>query len=1092
MKIYTLLLGALIACPMQAQTMHDWENYHVLQINREPARAAFTPFFVQKGDCSMSLDGTWKFRWTPVPGERIIDFYQTDFNDKDWKDFPVPANWEVNGYGTPIYVSAGYPFKIDPPRVMGEPKADYTTYKERNPVGQYRRTFVLPVGWEADRQTFLCFEGVMSAFYVWINGERVGYSQGSMEPSEFNITDYLKTGENQIALEVYRYSDGSYLEDQDFWRFGGIHRSIHLIHTPDVRMRDYTIRTLPASAGNYKDFILQIDPQFSVYRGMTGKGYTLQAVLKDVSGKEIVKLQGEVEEILDLEHKASRMNEWYPQRGPRKTGRLSAMIKSPERWTAETPYLYKLHLTLQNAEGKVIEQAEQSVGFRTVEINKGQLLINGNPVCFRGVNRHEHDPRTARVMSEERMLQDILLMKQANINAVRTSHYPNVSRWYELCDSLGLYVMDEADIEEHGLRGTLASTPDWYAAFMDRAVRMAERDKNYPSIVMWSMGNESGYGPNFAAISAWLHDFDPTRPVHYEGAQGVDGNPDPKTVDVISRFYTRVKQEYLNPGIAEGEDKERAENARWERLLEIAERTNDDRPVMTSEYAHSMGNVLGNFKEYWDEIYSNPRMLGGFIWDWVDQGIYKELPDGRIMVAYGGDFGDKPNLKAFCFNGLLMSDRETTPKYWEVKKVYAPVQLAVNNEQLIVTNRNHHIDLSQYRCLWTLTIDGKQKEQGEITLPEVAPGESETITLPAFRSLSDKKALNRKGNNSNSTNTLSDCQLKVSIVLKSDALWAKAGHEVTWEQFCLQQGELLSADLINKGALQVKEDDKSLSVSGRGFSVQWEKKAVGSITSLMYNGKEILTQNHFPVQPVTQAFRAPTDNDKSFGNWLAKDWQLHGMDHPLISLESFDHEVRADGAVIVRIRTTNLYKEGNVTTTSVYTISSDGVIDLKTTFLPQGVLPELPRLGLAFCLAPAYNTFTWYGRGPQDNYPDRKTSAATGLWKGTVAEQYVHYPRPQDSGNKEEVQFLTLTDKRNKGIRVDAVEDVFSASALHYTAQDLHKETHDCNLKPRPEIILSMDAAVLGLGNSSCGPGVLKKYAIEKKEHTLHIRISKQ
>ena len=1092
MKIYTLLLGALIACPMQAQTMHDWENHHVLQINCEPARAAFTPFFVQKGDCSMSLDGTWKFRWTPVPGERIIDFYQTDFNDKDWKDFPVPANWEVNGYGTPIYVSAGYPFKIDPPRVMGEPKADYTTYKERNPVGQYRRTFVLPVGWEADRQTFLCFEGVMSAFYVWINGERVGYSQGSMEPSEFNITDYLKTGENQIALEVYRYSDGSYLEDQDFWRFGGIHRSIHLIHTPDVRMRDYTIRTLPASAGNYKDFILQIDPQFSVYRGMTGKGYTLQAVLKDVSGKEIVKLQGEVEEILDLEHKASRMNEWYPQRGPRKTGRLSAMIKSPERWTAETPYLYKLHLTLQNAEGKVIEQAEQSVGFRTVEINKGQLLINGNPVCFRGVNRHEHDPRTARVMSEERMLQDILLMKQANINAVRTSHYPNVSRWYELCDSLGLYVMDEADIEEHGLRGTLASTPDWYAAFMDRAVRMAERDKNYPSIVMWSMGNESGYGPNFAAISAWLHDFDPTRPVHYEGAQGVDGNPDPKTVDVISRFYTRVKQEYLNPGIAEGEDKERAENARWERLLEIAERTNDDRPVMTSEYAHSMGNALGNFKEYWDEIYSNPRMLGGFIWDWVDQGIYKELPDGRIMVAYGGDFGDKPNLKTFCFNGLLMSDRETTPKYWEVKKVYAPVQLAVNNEQLIVTNRNHHIDLSQYRCLWTLTIDGKQKEQGEITLPEVAPGESETITLPAFRSLSDKKALNRKGNNSNSTNTLSDCQLKVSIVLKSDALWAKAGHEVTWEQFCLQQGELLSADLINKGALQVKEDDKSLSVSGRGFSVQWEKKAVGSITSLMYNGKEILTQNHFPVQPVTQAFRAPTDNDKSFGNWLAKDWQLHGMDHPLISLESFDHEVRADGAVIVRIRTTNLYKEGNVTTTSVYTISSDGVIDLKTTFLPQGVLPELPRLGLAFCLAPAYNTFTWYGRGPQDNYPDRKTSAATGLWKGTVAEQYVHYPRPQDSGNKEEVQFLTLTDKRNKGIRVDAVEDVFSASALHYTAQDLHKETHDCNLKPRPEIILSMDAAVLGLGNSSCGPGVLKKYAIEKKEHTLHIRISKQ
>ncbi len=1078
MKIYTLLFGLLLPIQPSAQTVHDWENHHVLQINREPARAAFTPFHAQKGDCSICLDGTWKFRWTPVPDERIVEFYQTDFNDKDWVGFPVPANWEVNGYGTPIYVSAGYPFKIDPPRVMGEPKVGYTTYKERNPVGQYRRSFQLPADWEARGQTFLRFEGVMSAFYVWINGERVGYSQGSMEPSEFNITNYLHAGENQIALEVYRYSDGSYLEDQDFWRFGGIHRSIHLLHTPDIRIRDYAVRTLPVST-DYQDFILQIDPQFSVYRGMTGKGTTLQGVLKDASGREIATLKGDVEDILDLEHKAGRMNEWYPQRGPRKLGRMSATIKSPKRWTAETPYLYKLHLTLLTAEGEVIEQVEQSVGFRSVEIRNGQLLVNGAPVRFRGVNRHEHDPRTARVMSEERMLQDILLMKQANINAVRTSHYPNVSRWYELCDSLGLYVMDEADIEEHGLRGTLASTPDWHAAFLDRAVRMAERDKNHPSIVMWSMGNESGYGPNFAAISAWLHDFDPTRPVHYEGAQGAGGEPDPKTVDVISRFYTRVKQEYLNPGIAEGEDKERAENARWERLLEIAERTNDNRPVMTSEYAHSMGNALGNFKEYWDEIYSNPRMLGGFIWDWVDQGIYKTLPDGRIMVAYGGDFGDKPNLKAFCFNGLLMSDRETTPKYWEVKKVYSPVELRVESGELRVTNRNHHTDLSQYRCLWTLSIDGKQKDQGEITLPEVAPGESETIPLPV--SIAGKKA---------SAKATSDLRLTISFILKRDALWAKAGHEVAWEQFCIQEGALLSSKLENRGRLKVRADEEHLSISGSGFSIQWEKNATGSLTSLTYHGKEMLAHPaDFPLQPVTQAFRAPTDNDKSFGNWLAKDWSLHQMDNPRISLDSFKHEVREDGAVIVRVQTRNRYKEGMIVTKFLYTILSDGTIDLKTTFQPQGILPELPRLGIAFCLSSDYNTFIWQGRGPQDNYPDRKTSAAVGLWKGSVADQYVHYPRPQDSGNKEEVCRLMLTDRHGKGIRVDAVEDVFSASALHYTAQDLYKETHDCNLKPRPEVILSLDAAVLGLGNSSCGPGVLKKYAIDKKEHTLHIRI---
>ena len=1027
MKIYTLLFGLLLPIQPSAQTVHDWENHHVLQINREPARAAFTPFHVQKGDCSICLDGTWKFRWTPVPNERIVEFYQTDFNDKDWVGFPVPANWEVNGYGTPIYVSAGYPFKIDPPRVMGEPKVDYTTYKERNPVGQYRRSFQLPAGWEARGQTFLRFEGVMSAFYVWINGERVGYSQGSMEPSEFNITNYLRAGENQIALEVYRYSDGSYLEDQDFWRFGGIHRSIHLLHTPDIRIRDYAVRTLPVST-DYQDFILQIDPQFSVYRGMTGKGTTLQGVLKDASGREIATLKGDVEDILDLEHKAGRMNEWYPQRGPRKLGRMSATIKSPKRWTAETPYLYKLHLTLLTAEGEVIEQVEQSVGFRSVEIRNGQLLVNGAPVRFRGVNRHEHDPRTARVMSEERMLQDILLMKQANINAVRTSHYPNVSRWYELCDSLGLYVMDEADIEEHGLRGTLASTPDWHAAFLDRAVRMAERDKNHPSIVMWSMGNESGYGPNFAAISAWLHDFDPTRPVHYEGAQGAGGEPDPKTVDVISRFYTRVKQEYLNPGIAEGEDKERAENARWERLLEIAERTNDNRPVMTSEYAHSMGNALGNFKEYWDEIYSNPRMLGGFIWDWVDQGIYKTLPDGRIMVAYGGDFGDKPNLKAFCFNGLLMSDRETTPKYWEVKKVYSPVELRVESGELRVTNRNHHTDLSQYRCLWTLSIDGKQKDQGEITLPEVAPGESETIPLPV--SIAGKKA---------SAKATSDLRLTISFILKRDALWAKAGHEVAWEQFCIQEGALLSSKLENRGRLKVRADEEHLSISGSGFSIQWEKNVTGSLTSLTYHGKEMLAHPaDFPLQPVTQAFRAPTDNDKSFGNWLAKDWSLHQMDNPRISLDSFKHEVREDGAVIVRVQTRNRYKEGMIVTKFLYTILSDGTIDLKTTFQPQGILPELPRLGIALCLSSDYNTFIWQGRGPQDNYPDRKTSAAVGLWKGSVADQYVHYPRPQDSGNKEEVCRLMLTDRHGKGIRVDAVEDVFSASALHYTAQDLY------------------------------------------------------
>lgn len=1085
MKIYTLVWAALCWGNMQAQgVMHDWENHHVLQINREPARAAFTPYSVNRGDCSLALDGNWKFRWTPLPDGRVKDFFRTDFDDSGWDDFRVPANWEVNGYGTPIYVSAGYPFKINPPRVMGEPKSNYTTYKERNPVGQYRRHFVLPSGWERNGQTFMRFEGVMSAFYVWMNGRRVGYSQGSMEPSEFNVTDYLKAGDNQVALEVYRYSDGSYLEDQDFWRFGGIHRSIHLVHTPDVRIRDYAVRTLPARPDAYDDFILQIDPQFSVYGGKTGRGYALQAVLTDGEGREVTSMRADVAEVLDLEHKAARMNEWYPQRGPRKMGRMSAYVPSPEKWTAETPYLYRLHLALLDEQGRVVEQVEQRVGFRAVEIRNGRFLVNGRPVRFRGVNRHEHDPRTARVVSEERMLQDILLMKQANVNAVRTSHYPNVSRWYELCDSLGLYVLDEADIEEHGLRGTLASTPDWHAAFLDRAVRMAERDKNHPSIVMWSMGNESGYGPNFAAISAWLHDFDPTRPVHYEGAQGVDGAPDPATVDVISRFYTRVKQDYLNPGVAEGADEERAENARWERLLEIAERTDDDRPVLTSEYAHAMGNALGNFKEYWDEIYSHPRMLGGFIWDWVDQGIYQTLPDGRVRVAYGGDFGDKPNLKAFCFNGLLMSDRETTPKYWEVKKVYAPVKLELEGKMLKITNRQHHSDLSAYRCLWALQVDGVTKRSGELALPQVAPADSGVVALPASLVASDGLCASLRPE--------ADCRLRVSVVLKGDVPWAKAGHEVGWEQFCLKPGELAADAVESRGSMKVADGERSLLIKGRHFSVEWDK-LTGGIVSLVYQGRELLARAaDFPVQPVTQAFRAPTDNDRSFGNWLAKDWKLHGMEAPEIGLERFSHRRRADGAVVVQVRMNNVYRKGKIGSDYIYTVCADGIVDLQVEFTPCGELPELPRLGVAWCVAPEFDTFSWYGRGPLDNYPDRKTAADVGLWRGSVDEQYVPYPRPQDSGNKEEVRYLTLTDRHHRGIRVEAVGQTFSASALHYMAGDLYKATHHCDLKPRKEVVLSLDAAVLGLGNSSCGPGVLKKYAIEKRKHTLHVRISRE
>ena len=793
---------------------------------------------------------------------------------------------------------------------MKEPKKDWTTYEERNPTGQYCRTFTLPVTWQSG-QTFLRFEGVMSAFYVWINGQMVGYSQGSMEPSEFNITPYIRQGENQIAIEVYKYSDGSYLEDQDFWRFGGIHRDVMLYHTPNVRLRDVAVRTTPSKETN--GWELAVNPKFSVYNGETGKGYILIANLFDGSSSVCCD-SVTATEVLDLDHKASRMNEWFPQRGYRKFNRLELHVESPRLWSAEAPNLYTLCLQLQDSLGAVVEQVSQQVGFRDIKIRNGQLLINDHAIKIRGVNRHEHDPYTARVMTEERMLQDLRLMKEAHINAVRLAHYPNCPRWYELCDSIGMYIMDEADCETHGLRGTLASTPDWAEAFLDRAVRMAERDKNHPSVIFWSLGNESGYGPNHAAMSAWLHEFDPTRPIHYEGAQG---NPDPSTVDIISRFYPRVKEEYLNPGIPDGSEMERAENARWERLLEIAERPNDHctwigsdggpRPVLTSEYAHCMGNALGNFKEYWDEIDSNPRMLGGFIWDWADQGLIDK--DGHVL--YGGDFGDQPNLKAFCLNGIVMSDRTLTPKYYEVQAVYG---------------------------------------QGKHPLPQPLP-------------YKPKKSKSKP----------------------------------------------LTSDLI---------------------------QLVSNIR--------------------TQVFRAPTDNDKSFGNWLAKDWMNCGLDTLCLPVTTEQHDN-----------------------------------ELTFTFdIPDG-LPELPRIGIVIELSRDYELLTWYGRGPWDNYPDRKQSCPIGLWKSTVSEQYVHYPRPQDSGNHEDCTFVELKTKKGKTLCIEAVDKPFSFSALPYSAQYIASKTHDFELQDQNHTYLSIDCAVLGLGNSSCGPGVLKKYAIDKpKPHTLRLRLS--
>lgn len=1026
-----IFAAAVALCLNANAQQHDWENQYVLQKNRMPARAAFMPFINDKGDMQLSLNGEWKFNWTKTPDEQPQDFFNTSFDDSGWKTFPVPGDWEMNGFGTPIYSSSGYTFKIDPPFVMKEPKKSYTAYVERNPTGCYRRTFSVPTEWKG-KEVFVRFGAVSSAFYLYVNGQEVGYSQGSMEPAEFRITPYLKDGQNQIALKVMKYSDGSYLEDQDMWRIAGIHRGIELYATPKIRIADFGVRTLLDK--DYKDAELVIDPKLAVFDSERGTGYRITAMLYDATGKAVTDtaLWQSAEPMLNLDKKGKILNQRNPQRGYAPYGWLKTTIKNPYKWDAEHPYLYTLKLALIDSTGNAVERAETKIGFRSVEIKDGMMLVNGKQVRLRGVNRHEMDPETGHVMTEERMIEDIKLLKQCNINAVRTCHYPNTERWYELCDEYGIYLMDETDLEEHGLRGTLASDPTWAAAFIDRTQRMVMRDRNHASVVFWSLGNESGWGPNFAMTSAWIHEYDPTRPVHYEGAQGPD-NKDPESVDVISRFYPRVQGEYLNPGVKDN-NMERPENARWERLLSIARKTNDNRPVLTSEYAHAMGNALGNFKDYWDEIYSHKRMLGGFIWEWADEGIFKRRADGKLMVAYGGDFGDVPNLKAFCIKGIVSSDRKPTPKYFEVKQVYAPMALKLNGNKLDVVLRDNMVEMQNYRLLYTITENGKVIKKGEI----------KDLTVPSVKYNAD-----------------ADVRLNISVQLKNDTKWAKAGFEVKHEQFAIND-KLTSA--FKLAALK----------TGRQADVKAAEEWFNAV------------KPHF--------YRAPMDNDKGFGNWIAKDWKNNRLDNPeVVTVKPLSSKRNADGTVTVAVTQECRYINGKITADYVYTMDAAGSVDFKAVYTPEGQLPPLPCVGNTFVLDKDMTQLSWYGRGLQDSYVDRLEATSIGRWTSSVAQEYVHYPRPQSSGNHEQTATLSLTTTKGKGYTVTTADGkLFSFSALPYSEKQLSTVAHDCDLQPEDYVYLNIDAAMMGLGNSSCGPGVLTKYSIPQKPYTLKLRFTKK
>ena len=1011
----------------------DWENEELIARNKEPGHCTLVPY----GDVDaalrcrreasrfyQSLNGNWRFHWVSKPADRPVDFYRTGYDVSGWDKIPVPSNWQMHGYGRPIYLNVRYPYPVDPPHIPH----DY------NPVGSYRRQFTIPDAWDG-RQVFLHFDGVKSAFYVWVNGRQVGYSQDSMLPAEFNVTEYLRPGRNTLAVEVYRWSDGSYLEDQDMWRLSGIYRDVYLFAAPKVHIRDFHVRaTLDEQ---YEDGLLRVRPKLSNLAGVDLNGWSLRGQLYNRENQAVLEDPLKI----DARHIA---NERYPQRGNVRFGLLRAEVPDVKQWSAETPYLYTLVLTLHDAQGKLVEAESCRVGFRTVEIKDGQLLVNSQSIKLFGTNRHEHDPDHGRAIPVSRMIEDIKILKSHNLNAVRTSHYPDDPRWYDLCDEYGIYLIDEANLETHGVGGLFSNVATWSTAFLQRAIRMVERDKNHPSVIFWSLGNESGWGPNHAAMADWIHDYDPTRPVHYEGA-GMRPH-DPRNVDMISRMYARIPE-----------------------IIRLATDPDDNRPMVLCEYAHAMGNSVGNLKEYWDAIRSHERLIGGFIWDWADQGLRKRSDDGRMFWAYGGDYGDNPNDGNFCCNGLVQPDRKPNPSLYEVKKVYqrihvTPVDLAAG--VVSVANEYDFASLDFVDATWELTCDGVVVQEGKLPALSVEPKKQQRIEIPV------RKPALQAG---------AECWLKVTFTLADDTPWAQAGHVVAWDQFKMPF-EASAAQPADAGApVKLREAGDAYTVTGDGFKVT-VGKASGAIESFASDGKELLRG---PLVP--NFWRPPIDNDN--GNRMPERlgaWRDAGPKRTVktVMAEQVNpHRVRITAEAALPVGQDTKYQ-------TTYDIYGNGAVAVEASIHPAGGdLPMLPRFGIQMTIPGRYSTMTWLGRGPHESYWDRKTGAAVGLYSGPVEEQIHVYVRPQENGNKTDVRWLTLTDSDGSGLL--AVGDpLLSVSAWPFSMQDLEKAKHIHELPRRDFVTVNLDYKQMGVGgDDSWGARPHPEYTLPARPYTYRFRL---
>lgn len=996
-----------------AETL-EWEDPEVNGVNREAMHATMTPYPDARkamkydkvaSENFISLNGNWKFHWVREPSLRPEYFYRADYDISDWAEIPVPANWEMHGYGTPIYSNATYPFKKDAPRVMGAPDDPaWTAYNERNPVGSYRREFTVPPSWIKGR-VFIVFDGVNSAFYLWINGQRVGYSEDSRLPAEFDITEYVKPGKNIIAAEVYRWCDGSYLEDQDFWRMSGIFRDVTLVSRPLAYIRDFYAK--PALDDKYTDGSLEVRVELK-NKGAATAPITIELSLYDGKRRKVF--------------------ETITQKGEAPPGdeiklTFQQPVEAPLQWSAEAPNMYRLLLTLKDAKGITLEAIPWDIGFRRVEIKNGELLFNGKHILFKGANRHEHEGAAGQAVTVETMIKDVVLMKKFNLNAVRTAHYPNHPKWYELCDRYGIYVVDEANIESHGYGSSgmqfVAMSPEYTKAHVERVMRMIERDKNHPSIAVFSMGNEAGIGDNFKKAYKAAKKFFPEFIVHYDR-------------DFMGQYSDLLSDMYRKP---------------WE-MEPFWKQFAKGRPFFQVEYEHAMGNSEGNFQEYWDVFENHPHMHGAFIWDWVDQGIPTKAGDGRAYLRYGGDFGDKPNDDNFMCNGIIAPDRTVHPTIWEVKKVYQNIAAEpadLSRGIIKIRNKNLFIDLSYVNITWELTESGKLIQKGGLPKLTTPPGGAGEISVPV------KQPQLKPG---------AEYFLKITFELADNTEWAAKGHVVAWDQFEMPWNAPVPAKKNNAElpALALTETDAAFTVAGKDFTAVFGKKS-GMLESYEYRGQKLIVSKFEP-----NFWRPPTDNDR--GSRMPGRqgvWRDAGQARSVTSVRASKSQ---DGTVRVAAAATVIRNLGKIRT--VFTVYGDGEIRVEHDInIPGGLeplVPDMPRIGMQAELAPELRNVTWFGRGPDENYWDRKSGYAAGIYSDTVDAMNYEYSEPQESGNRTDVRWVTLTNEKGRGLKITGAP-VVNFSAWPYKMYELDSGHRHYTEVPRiQEVVLNVDYQQMGVG----------------------------